>query len=86
MFSGVFQQLFAQLSRQQNRANFALQRDGGAASPNSLHRDVPHLAHSDARGADGLHDEGDPLPTQAERGGDQLLVVCSVQLPPGLPK
>ena len=41
LFSGVFQQLFAQLSRQQNRANFTLQRDGGAASPDSLHRDVP---------------------------------------------
>ena len=86
MFSGVFQQLFTQLPRQQNRANFTLQRDSGAASPDSLHRDVPHLAHSDARGADGLHDEGDPLPAQAERGGDQLFVVCSVQLSPGLPE
>ena len=74
MLSGVFQQFFAQLSRQQNRTNFALQRDGGAASPNSLHRDVPHLAHSNTCGTDGLHDEGDPLPAQAERSGDQLLV------------
>ena len=63
LLSGVFQQLFTQLSRQQNRANFTLQRDSGAASPDSLHRDVPHFTHSDARGADGLHDEGNSLPT-----------------------
>ena len=32
LLSGVFQQLFTQLSRQQNRANFTLQRDSGAAT------------------------------------------------------
>ena len=47
---------------------------------------VPHLAHSDARGTDSFHDEGDPLPAQAEGGGDQLFIVCSVQLPSGLPE
>ena len=47
---------------------------------------VPHLAHSDARGTDSFHDEGDPLPAQAEGGSDQLFIVCSVQLPPGLPE
>ena len=62
LFSGVFQQLFTQLPRQQNRADFSLQRDSGAANPDSLHRDVPYFTHPDARGADGLHDEGDPLP------------------------
>ena len=83
LFSGVFQQLFTQLPRQQNRANFTLQRDSGAASPDSLHRDVPHLAHPDARGADGLHDEGDPLPAQAERGGDQLFVSANERMAAG---
>ena len=72
LLSGVFQQPFTQLSRQQNRANFALQRNGGSARSDGLHRDVPHLAHPDARGTDSFHDEGDPLPAQAERSGDSF--------------
>ena len=44
----VFQQPPAQLSRQQDGADLALQRDGGTAFLCRLHGDIAHLADSDA--------------------------------------
>lgn len=49
---GVRHQFAAELSGQQNRADFPLQGDFGLAAAQGFHRDRPHFADADAGAAD----------------------------------
>lgn len=57
VFFGELEQLPAQLSGQEDRADLPLQRDIGPTRPRGLHGDVPDLGHPDAGSADGLQQQ-----------------------------
>ena len=86
LFFGVLQQLPAQLARQQDGADFALQAHLRPAPPGRLHGEVAHLAHPDAGGADGLQQQGQPLPAQGPGRVQQAAVLRPRQLPAGVPE
>ena len=83
---GVLFQLPAQLARQQNGAQLALQGDIRLPGPGGLYGDIPHFAHPDARGADGLQQQSQPFPAQGVGGVQQPLVLLPGQLPPVVPE
>ena len=82
----VFQQFAPELSRNQDGADFALQGDLRLAPLDGLHGEIPHLTDADACGADGLHQQGQPLPPQGVGGSDQAVVLGTGQLPTVIPK
>ena len=83
LFPGVFQKLAAELPRQQDGPELALEGDGSLSCPGSLYGDVPHLRHPDASGADGLDEEGQAVPAQGLGGFHQAGVVFSGQVSGG---
>ena len=75
MLFGVFQQLAAQLTRQKDGANLALEGDFRLPGPGRLHGEVFDLADPDAGGADGLDQQGQPrFPPGPCRGGEGVVV------------
>lgn len=83
---GVLHQLVAQLGGQQDRADLALEGDGGPSCPRRLHGDIPQLGHADAGGAQGLHDEGEAFLPAFPRGGEQAVVLLLRQLLGAVPE
>ena len=81
LFFGVFQQLFAQLARQQDGADLAFERDLGPALACGLDRDILHLGDADAGGADGFHEQGKAFLTLGVGGLDQTDIFFFCQLP-----
>ena len=60
VFLGVFQQLLAELARQQDRADLALQMHPCGAVPDSIDRDIFQFRYADTRCAYRLHDQRNP--------------------------
>ena len=74
----IAQQEPSQRGGNEDHAGFPLVADGGAALPHRLGGDVPQLGDSDARAADGLHDNADLRPA---RGADKAGVFLAGELP-----
>ena len=55
LFLGVLEQFAAQLGREENDPNFALQGDLRLAFPCGLHGDILDLAYPDSGGSDGFY-------------------------------
>ena len=81
LFSGVFLQLPAQLSRNQDGADLTLQADFGPPRLGGFHRDIPHLGNPNAGGADGFHQQGQPGLAHIVRSFQQPGVISLGQLP-----
>ena len=79
----VLQQLAAQLTGDQDRADFPLQRHLRPAAAGGLHGQVFHLTHPDSGGADGLHEQAQTLTAQSPGGGEQAAVLGPAQFPVG---
>lgn len=86
LFSGVLHQLSAQLGREQDRADLALEGDGGPSRQCRLHGDIPQLGHADAGGAERLHDEGEAFLPALPRGGEEAVVLLLRQLAGAVPE
>ncbi|CAN4051677.1 hypothetical protein EJMLMN_EJMLMN_17280, partial [Dysosmobacter welbionis] len=54
LFPGVFEELAAELARQQDGPDLALQGDFGPSPVHGLHGDIAHLGHPDSCAADGF--------------------------------
>lgn len=86
LFSGVLHQLAAQLGGQQDRADLALEGDGGPSRQRRLHGDIAKLGHANARGAERFHDEGEAFLPTLPRGGEQAVVFLLRQLLGAVPE
>ena len=86
MLSGVAEQLAAELPRQQDDPYLALERYLRPALLRSLHGDIAQLADPYPRGAEGLHQQLQPLEAPLMRCAEQALVIRARQLPPRLPE
>ena len=86
LLPGVLQQLPAQLAGQQDGADLALQADHGPACQGGFHREIADLADPDAGGADGLQQQGQPLPAQGAGGAQQAVVLLPGQVPAVIPE
>ncbi len=75
LFLSVFLQFPAQLSGQEDRADFPFQGNVRPSGPRRLNCDILYLADADARGADHLHQQGQAVPAQADRRVEQLFVL-----------
>ena len=82
----VFQQLAAELVGEQDDPHLALGRDLRPAPSSGLHGDVPHLAHPDAGGADGFHEQGQTVPAQVPGRVQQTDVFRAGQIPALVPE
>ena len=76
-FFRVFAQLAVQLGRQQDRADFAFERNFCFAVLRGLNRDLLHLADANAGGADGFHQERETVVARSFRRGDQPFIFCT---------
>ena len=83
---GVLFQLPAQPAGQQNRPQLPPQGNLRLPGVRRLHGDILHLAHPDAGGADGLQQQGQPLPPQPVGGVQKPLVLLPGELPPVVPE
>ena len=80
MLFGVFQQLAAQLARDENGTDLALERYLCSAPLGGLHGDIPHLGHPDAGGADGLQHQRQAGAARLPGGTDQIGVLLGGDL------
>lgn len=86
IFPGKFDQLPAQLSRQEDSADLPLQRDVRPAGPGCLQGDIGDLPHPDAGGAHGLHQQRQLFPALVPGSGQEFFVLLVGQLPAGVPE
>lgn len=86
LFSGVLQQLSAQLSGQQNGADLSFQGNLRFSFLCRLHGDPLDFRHPDARGADGFQQEGKAALFLPEGSVQQAAVFLPGELFGGLPE
>ena len=86
LFSGVFEELPAELAGDEDGADFALQGDFRLARLCRCHGDIPHFTDPDARGADGLHEQGQALFSRFLCRSNQPFILLFCEFLVGLPE
>lgn len=86
LFPGVFEELAAELARQQDGPDLALQGDFGPSPVHGLHGDIAHLGHPDSGAANGFQQQRQPFPALGAGGLQQAEVLRPRQLPAVVPE
>lgn len=86
VLSGILQQLSAELGREQDRADLPFQVNLRSFVPRGLHGDILYLRNADPGGADGFHQQSQPVLPLFRRRSEESPVLSLRQFPGLLPE